>query len=45
MYFKVTVDFMVKEDDAQKAKEKLDGMMKHTLLPVYNIRPETESVG
>jgi hypothetical protein len=45
MYVKVTVDFLVTGATPEAAKNKLDGMLRHTLVPHYNIRPHTEVTG
>jgi hypothetical protein len=42
-FVKITVDFVVKGENPEEAKERLGSMMRNTFLPVYNIRPETES--
>lgn len=45
MYVKVTVDFLVTGKTAEDAKSKLDGMLRHTIVPHYNIRLHTEITG
>ena len=42
MYVKVTVDFLVRGETAEDAKEKLDVKLRGTKLPHYNIHPHTE---
>jgi hypothetical protein len=44
MQVKVTVDFLVVGVLPEEAKSKIDRMLRHTIVPTYNVRPQTEVI-